>query len=183
MIAHTGLAVRNFTAAKKFYERALAPLGYTAKMQFGEATGFNDGKNTDFWIGKSERVEPTHVAFEAKSNDEVQAIYGRVNVVRERALIERLWKDSWKIWFPRGPSDSAIALLRFDADRGELWNDLGLLGVQYSLALRCSRSTSAQPMPAASTRSNVNTSNDKSAVRAPAAIVATARAAARDSAT
>ena len=73
MIAHTGLAVRDFAAAKKFYERALAPLGYTAKMQFGEATGFNDGKNTDFWIGQSERVEPTHVAFEAKSKDEVEA--------------------------------------------------------------------------------------------------------------
>ena len=75
MIAHTGLAVRDLAAAKKFYERALAPLGYTAKMQFGEATGFNDGKNTDFWIGKSERVEPTHLAFEAKSRDEVEAFY------------------------------------------------------------------------------------------------------------
>ena len=56
MIAHTGLAVRDFKAAKKFYESALAPLGYTAKMQHADATGFNDGKNTDFWIGKGDNV-------------------------------------------------------------------------------------------------------------------------------
>ena len=75
MIAHTGLAVRDFKAAKSFYERALAPLGYSAKMEHGDSTGFNDGKNTDFWIGKRKTVEPTHVAFEAKNKDEVEAFY------------------------------------------------------------------------------------------------------------
>jgi general stress protein 26 len=66
-----------------------------------------------------------------QSAHQYAAIYGRVNIVRERALIDRLWRDTWKMWFPRGASDPTIALLRFDADRGELWNDLGLLGVQY----------------------------------------------------
>jgi catechol 2,3-dioxygenase-like lactoylglutathione lyase family enzyme len=74
MIAHTGLTVRDFTAAKRFYERALAPLGYTARMEHGQSAGFNDGKNTDFWIGQGE-VYPMHVAFEAKSKDEVEAFY------------------------------------------------------------------------------------------------------------
>ena len=75
MIAHTGLGVRDFAAAKRFYQRALAPLGYAAKMEAGQSAGFNDGKNTDFWIGKSKTVEPTHVAFEAKNKDEVEAFY------------------------------------------------------------------------------------------------------------
>jgi catechol 2,3-dioxygenase-like lactoylglutathione lyase family enzyme len=75
MIAHTGLAVSDFNRAKRFYERALAPLGYTAKMEFENSTGFNDGKNTDFWIGKGNNVEPMHVAFEAKSSNEVEAFY------------------------------------------------------------------------------------------------------------
>jgi general stress protein 26 len=67
-----------------------------------------------------------------QSAHQYAAIYGRVNVVRDRALIDRLWKETWKAWFPRGRSDPAIALLRFDADRGELWNDLGMRGVQYA---------------------------------------------------
>ena len=75
MIAHTGLAVRDFTAAKRFYERALAPLGYAAKMEAETAAGFNDGKTTDFWIGEGKTVEPMHVAFEAKSKEQVEAFY------------------------------------------------------------------------------------------------------------
>ncbi|HET7924043.1 MAG TPA: pyridoxamine 5'-phosphate oxidase family protein [Rhodanobacteraceae bacterium] len=67
-----------------------------------------------------------------QSAHQYAAIYGRVNVVRERVLIDRLWKETWKIWFPRGPSDPAIALLRFDADRGELWHDIGVRSVQYA---------------------------------------------------
>ena len=75
MIAHTGLAVRDFAVAKRFYEQALAPLGYSAKMSAGDSAGFNDGKNTDFWIGQATNVEPTHVAFEAKNRAEVEAFY------------------------------------------------------------------------------------------------------------
>ena len=75
MIAHTSVAVRDFQAAKRFYEKALAPLGYEVKMDFGEAAGFNDGKNTDFWIGTKTDVQPTHVAFEAKNRQEVEAFY------------------------------------------------------------------------------------------------------------
>ena len=60
------------------------------------------------------------------------AVYGRVNVVRDRALVERLWNDSWKAWFPRGKSDAAVALLRFDAEHGEFWNDSSPDGVRYA---------------------------------------------------
>jgi general stress protein 26 len=59
-------------------------------------------------------------------------VYGRVNVVHDRALVGRLWDDSWKSWFPRGKSDAAIALLRFDAEHGEFWNDLSARGVRYA---------------------------------------------------
>ena len=75
MIAHTGLAVSDYGISKKFYERALKPLGYRNNMEHGESGGFNDGKNTDFWIGKSENVAKSHLAFEAKSKAEVEAFY------------------------------------------------------------------------------------------------------------
>ena len=75
MIAHTGLAVSDYRVSKEFYKKALAPLGYTNNMEHGEAGGFNDGKNTDFWIGKSDTVAKGHLAFEAKSRAEVEAFY------------------------------------------------------------------------------------------------------------
>ena len=67
-----------------------------------------------------------------QSATQYAAVYGRVNVVRDRALVERLWSDAWKVWFPRGTSDPSIALLRFDAERGEFWNDLSTRGVRYA---------------------------------------------------
>jgi general stress protein 26 len=60
------------------------------------------------------------------------AVYGRVNVIRDRALIERLWSEAWRAWFPRGKADPAITLLRFDAERGEFWDGSGMRGVQYA---------------------------------------------------
>ena len=75
MIAHTSLPVKDYQRSKAFYVKVLAPLGYQNNMEYGDAAGFNDGKNTDFWIHGSSRVVPTHLAFEAKSRDEVKAFY------------------------------------------------------------------------------------------------------------
>ena len=75
MIAHTALAVSDYAKSKAFYIAALAPLGYHNNMEYGEAAGFNDGKNTDFWIDKKRTVVPTHVAFEASSGRQVEAFY------------------------------------------------------------------------------------------------------------
>jgi catechol 2,3-dioxygenase-like lactoylglutathione lyase family enzyme len=75
MIAHTSLHVSDYGRSKTFYGKVLEPLGYTNNMEYGEAAGFNDGKNTDFWISKESRVIPTHLAFEAHSRDEVEAFH------------------------------------------------------------------------------------------------------------
>lgn len=75
MIAHTSLMVRDAKAARRFYEQALAPLGYSVKLEAGDSTGFNDGENTDFWIGESNHVQPMHLAFAARSKQEVEAFH------------------------------------------------------------------------------------------------------------
>ncbi|HLT90415.1 MAG TPA: VOC family protein [Woeseiaceae bacterium] len=75
MIAHAMLVVTDSERAKAFYARALAPLGYRKNMDFGEAAGFNDGQNTDFWIAQRTVVEPLHLAFQAQSREEVDAFY------------------------------------------------------------------------------------------------------------
>ena len=77
MIAHAGILVSDYKKAKEFYIEALAPLGYKQTMEFGEAGGFNDGKNTDFWIvhDKKKGVVKQHIAFEAKNKKEVEGFY------------------------------------------------------------------------------------------------------------
>ena len=75
MIAHTTLPVGNYRKAKAFSGKALAPLGYRNTMEFGDSAGFNDGKNTDFWITREDTVVPLHLAFEARSQAEVEAFH------------------------------------------------------------------------------------------------------------
>jgi catechol 2,3-dioxygenase-like lactoylglutathione lyase family enzyme len=75
MIAHTTLSVSNYKKSKDFYIATLGPLGYTNNMEHAESAGFNDGKNTDFWIARSETVVRGHVAFEVKNKEEVEAFY------------------------------------------------------------------------------------------------------------
>jgi catechol 2,3-dioxygenase-like lactoylglutathione lyase family enzyme len=75
MIAHTTLAVTDYAKSKAFYSAVLATLGYRNNMEYGESAGFNDGKNTDFWITKEKSMVPTHLAFQAGSRKEVEAFY------------------------------------------------------------------------------------------------------------
>jgi catechol 2,3-dioxygenase-like lactoylglutathione lyase family enzyme len=95
MIAHTSLAVSDYPKSKSFYDRALAPLGYRANMEHGESAGFNDGKNTDFWIAKRRTVVPTHVAFQAGSSRQVQAFHEAAIAAGARDNGAPGYRDYW----------------------------------------------------------------------------------------
>jgi catechol 2,3-dioxygenase-like lactoylglutathione lyase family enzyme len=75
MIAHTTLPVRNYAESKAFYTDVLATLGYRQNMEYGESAGFNDGKNTDFWISAEKSVVPTHLAFQASNKKQVEEFH------------------------------------------------------------------------------------------------------------
>jgi catechol 2,3-dioxygenase-like lactoylglutathione lyase family enzyme len=77
MIAHTGLIVSDYKKSKEFYTEVLAPLGYKQTMEYGEAAGYFDGKNTDFWIWRDKKkgMAKLHVAFGAKNKKEVDNFY------------------------------------------------------------------------------------------------------------
>lgn len=59
------------------------------------------------------------------------ALSGTAEIVGDRAKIDALWKDAWKVWFPKGKSDPSIALIRVSVDDAELWDNAGGTGVKY----------------------------------------------------
>lgn len=75
MIAHTTLPVRNYVKSKAFYTDVLATLGYRQNMEHGESAGFNDGKNTDFWISSEKSIVPTHLAFQASNKKQAEEFH------------------------------------------------------------------------------------------------------------
>jgi catechol 2,3-dioxygenase-like lactoylglutathione lyase family enzyme len=76
MLDHVTATVSDVEAAKRFYEEALAPLGYSLLMEFPGAAGFGTGEGmADFWIGSSEERGAAHVAFRAPDRETVDRFY------------------------------------------------------------------------------------------------------------
>ncbi len=60
------------------------------------------------------------------------SVSGELAVLVDRQLTEKVWKESWKVWFPGGKHDPNIALLKFTAHEGEFWDNAGMQGLKYA---------------------------------------------------
>ena len=79
MFDHVGLNVADLDTSRRFFEQALAPLGYRVVMDFSEygAVGFGaDVDHADFWVGaRDPRGTGTHVAFAAADRATVDGFH------------------------------------------------------------------------------------------------------------
>ena len=76
MLDHVGLHVANYERSKRFFESALAPLGYTVIMEFGgAAAGLGAKGKPDFWISPGRPSAPLHVAFLSPDRATVDAFH------------------------------------------------------------------------------------------------------------
>jgi catechol 2,3-dioxygenase-like lactoylglutathione lyase family enzyme len=99
VIDHTGLSMTDPKKSREFYEKALAPLGYSVLMEIpteytGGAVvlGLGVPPKPDFWLHQGPPQTPRiHIAFAADSREQVDAFY--------RAAIEAGGKDNG----PPGP--------------------------------------------------------------------------------
>jgi general stress protein 26 len=66
-----------------------------------------------------------------QSMSRFMSISGRCKTVKDRALLEQLWKTDWKVWFPKGKDDPTIVLLQFSAEEAEYWDEHGIKGLSY----------------------------------------------------
>ena len=82
MLDHLGFPVSDYARSKAFYEKALAPLGYSLIMEVVQtandlpAAGFGANGKPDFWIGGEGGLsKPIHVAITANDRATVDAFY------------------------------------------------------------------------------------------------------------
>ena len=75
MIEHISLRCRNSRSSRKFYEKALAPLGYQVDLEYGDSYGFIQGGRHDFWVTKGKVGTPIHLAFHADETSAVDRFY------------------------------------------------------------------------------------------------------------
>ncbi|MGD8194385.1 pyridoxamine 5'-phosphate oxidase family protein [Herbiconiux sp. P18] len=59
------------------------------------------------------------------SNDAWVSLTGTAGVVDDRAKVKELWGSTLEAWFPEGPDDPNVRLLKFTADGAEYWDSPG----------------------------------------------------------
>jgi general stress protein 26 len=63
-----------------------------------------------------------NVAYADPAHNRWVSVAGTARVVRDRAKIKELWTPPLKAWFPKGPEEPNIALLRVDVAGAEYWD-------------------------------------------------------------
>mgnify|MGYP000867383544 CR=1 FL=1 len=65
--------------------------------------------------------------FASKNHELFASVRGRLIPDNDRDVIDRLWNPFVAAWYEGGKDDPDLALLRFDAERAEIWeNENGL---------------------------------------------------------
>ena len=98
MIDHLGINCADLDAASAFYDRVLAPLGYTKVMDFGVARGYGTEGDPAFWLssyGDMPAVQrEVHVAFKAADVAAVHAFHEAAVAAGAEVLHEpRPWPE------------------------------------------------------------------------------------------
>ena len=61
------------------------------------------------------------------------ALRGRGEIVHDREKARELWNVMAQAWFPGGPDDPQLAVLRVDVEHGEYWDSAGRLVPFFSM--------------------------------------------------
>lgn len=66
---------------------------------------------------------PALATFTSKGHDLFASVHGQLTIDNDRAVIDRLWSSFIAAWYEGGKDDPSLLLLRFDAERAEIWAD------------------------------------------------------------
>jgi general stress protein 26 len=112
------------------------PDGHLRARPMNVAEVLHDG---ELWFVTSLESQKTR---EVADNPQVAAVMqgggrylvvsGRARIVMDPARIERVWKESWRPWFPDGPKDPRLCLIHVDPQEAEYWDTTGVRGLRFA---------------------------------------------------
>ena len=86
-----------------------------------------------------------HVLLTFQGPTQFAAVRGTIEVVRDRTLIAKMWREAWRAWFPKGKDDRSLCLLRFAAENGEYWDNAGSNALKYAFEAAKAYATGKTP--------------------------------------
>lgn len=110
-------------------------------------------QNGDIWfftnasshkVSEIAKLPKVNVSFADPDNQRYISVSGTAQLVRDRAMIDELWRPEFKMWFPEGKDDPEIALLRVNLEKAEYW-DSPSSTIGYALSFVSSLVTGKEP--------------------------------------
>jgi general stress protein 26 len=89
-------------------------------------------------------VDP-HVNVVMQDGRRFVSLSGVASVVSDRALIDQLWSESWKVWFPRGKDDPSLRIVAVDPVEAAYWDMSGTAGIKYVFEIAKAYVTGKRP--------------------------------------
>ena len=78
------------------------------------------------------------------SDNTYLSVTGRAEMVRDPAKAEELWSTEAQVWWPNGPTDPVVRVLRVEPDQAEYWDARGN-SVVVAMKLLAARLTGTEP--------------------------------------
>jgi general stress protein 26 len=60
------------------------------------------------------------------------AVDGTASILEDKSLVDRLWSETWRVWFPKGKTDPSLRFLKVTPSEAEFWDSSGLQGMNYA---------------------------------------------------
>jgi general stress protein 26 len=87
---------------------------------------------TSIESGKVHDIEADpHVNVSLQDARRFVSVSGHASIVSDQGLVDRLWSEAWKPWFPKGKADPSICVVVVDATSAEYWDQSGGKGISY----------------------------------------------------
>ena len=101
---------------------AIAEVGEDGSLYF--STSFESHKISDL------NADP-QVNVSMQDKRRFVSISGIGHIEIDRELVQRLWQESWRTWFPKGKNDPSLCILVVDPKEATYWDMTGADGLRY----------------------------------------------------
>lgn len=82
-------------------------------------------------VDEVQRDHHVNVSYSDTSKNKYVSVSGTAQVLRDQAKINELWNPVHRAWFPKGPDDPNLALLKVSVHQAEYWDDTSSSMVQF----------------------------------------------------
>jgi len=90
------------------------------------------------------------VAITLQDSRRYVSISGLAQIRDDRALVERLWREPWRVWFPGGKGDPTLRIISVEPQAAEYWDQSGARGLQHLVEMVKAYATGTKPASGAS---------------------------------